>query len=93
MARGALKLRELLDRLKPYGVEALPSTGSSKRGKSSEIILVKSNTPGSRQGPQYSIKNHGMGRETDPHVIDPVLRRFGISKAEFWGLPPKNAIN
>jgi hypothetical protein len=93
MSRGTLKLRELLRRLKSYGIEVFPATGSSKRGKGSEIILVKPNTPGSRQGPQYSIKNHGMGTEISAQVIDAVLRRFQISKNEFWGLPDKNTLN
>lgn len=89
MSRGTLKLRELLDRLKQYGVLALEDSGSSKRGKGSEIILLKPNSPNSRQGPQYPVKNHGTGTEISVPVIDSILRRFGISKADFWGLPDK----
>jgi hypothetical protein len=80
MPKGALKLKELLERLKPYGVEPL----DSRRGKGSEIILVKPIEPGSRKGPQYPIKNHGMGTEISIPVINALLRRFGINPKEFW---------
>jgi hypothetical protein len=81
MPKGALKLRELLDRLKPYDVISLPS----HRGKGSEIILLKPITPGSPKGPQYSLKNHGMGTEIYVPVINAILSRFDIDKREFWG--------
>jgi hypothetical protein len=90
MSRGTLKLRELLDRLKPYGIVALQEKGGSKRGKGSEIILLKPNSPGSQQGPTYPIKNHGKGTEITTPVIDAVLRRFNISKTDFWRLPEKS---
>ncbi len=93
MPRRALKLRELLQRLRPYGVEVLEESGGSKRGKGSEIILLKPNSPGSRQGPTIPIKHHGQGTEIAPQVIDSILRRFEIPKAEFWGIPSKNRIN
>lgn len=84
MSRGALKLRELLDRLDSYGIVVL-----SSRGKGSEIILLKPIKPDSRQGPTFPIKNHGMGTEIHPQVIDAILRRFDISKTGFWDLPGK----
>ena len=93
MSRSTLKLRELLKRLKLYDVKPLQESGSSKRGKGSEIILIKPNSPGSRKGPQYPIKNHGPGTEIDSRVIDAILRRFEISKADFWDLPDKEEIN
>ncbi len=93
MSKGAVKLRELLQRLKPYGVVTLEQSGGSKRGKGSEIILLKPNSQGSRQGPTIPIKNHGPGTEIAPQVIDSILRRFEISKAEFWGLPSKDTTN
>jgi hypothetical protein len=80
MSKGSLKLREFLDRLKPYGVLAL----SNERGKGSEIILLKPLEPGSRKGPQYPIKNHGMGTEITVPVINAALRRFGIDPKGFW---------
>jgi hypothetical protein len=80
MPKGPLKLRELLKRLKPYGVKSFPS----KRGKGSEIILVKPDAPGSRKGPQFPIKDHGLGTEIVIPVIDAILRRFGINKKNFW---------
>jgi hypothetical protein len=80
MPKGALKLKELLERLKAYGVTPL----ESRRGKGSEIILLKPVEPGSRKGPQYPIKNHGMGTEIGIPVINAALRRFGIDPKEFW---------
>jgi len=78
--KSPLKLRELLKRLKPYGVKAFPS----KRGKGSELILVKPNEPGSMKGPQYPIKNHGPGTEISIPVIRTILRRFNIDEDDFW---------
>ena len=75
-----LKLRELLKRLKRYGIEPM----SQKRGKGSEIILLKPNSPGSKKGPQYPIKNHGSNTEISIPVINAVLRRFDIDKEAFW---------
>ncbi|MCX5829194.1 MAG: type II toxin-antitoxin system HicA family toxin [Deltaproteobacteria bacterium] len=80
MSKSALKLRELLKRLEPYGIETL-----SKRGKGSEIILVKPDVPGGRKGPQYPIKKHGDSTEISIPVIEAVLRRFNIDKKQFWG--------
>jgi hypothetical protein len=80
MPKGALKLRELLDRLKAYNVISLPS----HRGKGSEIILIKPSAPGSPKGPQYSVKNHGMGTEIHIPVINAILSRFGIDRKSFW---------
>jgi hypothetical protein len=80
MPKGPLKLRELLKRLKPYGVKSFPS----KRGKGSEIILVKPDAPGSKKGPQYPIKNHGLGTEISKPVIARILDRFDIDAKEFW---------
>jgi hypothetical protein len=54
MPKKPLKLRELLKKLKPYGIEVL-----EKRGKGSEMILLKPNASDSRKGLQYPIKNHG----------------------------------
>lgn len=79
MPKRPLKLRELLKKLKPYGITTL-----SKRGKGSEIILVKPNSPGSKQGPQYPIKDHGPGTEISIPVINAILRRFDIDPNEFW---------
>ena len=53
MARRPFKLRELLQKLRPYGIKML-----EKAGKGSECILLKPAGPGSRQGPQFPIKNH-----------------------------------
>lgn len=80
MPKRPLKLRELLKKLKPYGIRTL----ARKRGKGSEIILLKPNAPGSKQGPQYPIKNHGPGTELSIPVINRVLERFDIDSKEFW---------
>lgn len=81
MSKGSLKLRELLERLKAYGI----SIHYSQRGKGSEIILFRPSEPGSRKGPQFTIKNHGMGTEITVPVINAALRRFLINPKEFWG--------
>ena len=80
MPKRPLKLRELLAKLKAYGIVV----GDDKRGKGSEIILLKPVAPGSRRGPQYPIKNHGLGTEISIPVIRAVLRRFDIDEIEFW---------
>jgi hypothetical protein len=80
MPKAALKLSDLLKRLKKYGVVPLVS-----RGKGSEIILLKPSAPGSKRGPQYPIKNHGKGTEISIPVITAVLRRFEIDPQDFWG--------
>ena len=79
MPKGPLKLRELLKKLKPYGVIPL-----AKRGKGSEIVLLKPEEEGSRKGPQFPIKNHGKGTEIYVPVIEAILRRFDIDSDEFW---------
>lgn len=75
-----LKIRDLLKKLKPYGVISL----SNKRGKGSEIILLRPNAPGSKKGPQYAIKDHGDSTEQSIPVINAILRRFGIGNDTFW---------
>lgn len=80
MPKCPCKIRELLKRLKPYGIVRL----EKKRGKGSERILLKPNAPGSKQGPQFPIKDHGPGTEISIQVIDAILRHFGIDDKEFW---------
>ena len=80
MPKKPLSARDLLKKLKPYGIVTL----SNKRGKGSEIILLKPDAKGSRKGPIYPIKNHGDSTEIDIPVINAVLRRFGIDKDTFW---------
>jgi len=80
MPKKPLKLRVFINKLKPYGIKLF----SRKRGKGSEVILVKPDAPGSRKGAQYPIKNHGEGTEISIPVINAVLRRFGIDKNNFW---------
>lgn len=79
MPKSPLKLRELIKKLKKYGIVTLEN-----RGKGSEIILLKPNEPGSSKGPQYPLKNHGMGTEIAIPVIKAILRRFSIEESEFW---------
>lgn len=76
---GDLSLRAFLKRLKDFGVISL-----TKRGKGSEIILVKPENPGSNKGPQYPIKNHGSKTMIKRPVIKTALRRFDISEDDFW---------
>lgn len=56
----------------------------AKRSKGSEIILLRPNEPGSNQGPQYPIKNHGKNTEISVPVINAILRRFNIDNTNFW---------
>ena len=78
MGKGPLKIRELLKRLRPYGIVLM----SKKRGKGSERILLRPVEPGSKKGPQYPIKDHGKETEISLPVINAILRRFGIN--DFW---------
>ena len=78
--RGPLALKDLLKKLKKLNIKPM----SRNRGKGSEIILFRPNEPGSNQGPQYPIKNHGPKTEIYVPVILAVLRRFGIDQKEFW---------
>ena len=80
MSKGSLKLRELLERLKVYGI----TIHDGYRGKGSETILFRPSAPGSTKGPQFTIKNHGTGTEITVPVINAVLRRFEIEPKEFW---------
>lgn len=80
MSKAPLPLKKLLKILRRYGIETL----DRKRGKGSELILLKPNAPGSTKGPQYPIKNHGKGTEISVPVINAILRRFGIDKDDFW---------
>ena len=80
MSKHPFKLRDLLIKLKPYGVKSL-----TKRGKGSERILLRPIVPNSKQGPQYAIKDHGAGTEILIPVVEAILRRFQIDKKEFWG--------
>jgi hypothetical protein len=82
--RHPLTARELIAKLRPYGV--FPFV---KRGKGSERILVKPDDPPSDpskplKGPQYPIKYHGPATEINVPVINALLRRFGIDEDEFW---------
>jgi len=79
MPRKPLQLRDLLKKLRNHGIEVL-----RKRGKGSEIILLKPNEPGSRKGPQYPVKNHGMSTEISIPVINKILERFEIPDNDFW---------
>jgi hypothetical protein len=76
---GPLKYRELIQKLSRFGVIAVPH-----RGKGSEVILIKPTEPGTLKGPQIPIKHHGEGGTIYLPVINAILRRFGISKDEFW---------
>lgn len=74
-----LKYRELLARLKKYGVIELPH-----RGKGSERVLLKPTEPGSLKGPQFPVKCHGESTEIKKPVITAILNRFDILKDDFW---------
>ena len=73
-----LKIEELLAKLRKFGVEVMPN-----RGKGSHIILQKPTEPGSKKGPQYSLKDHGKNTELGVGTIKAILRRFDIDRSEF----------
>lgn len=77
MPKGPLKYRELIKKLKKYGVEEIKDGG-----KGSERMLIKPDTPGGKKGPQIPIKYHGKNTEIPVPVINAVLRRFNITN--FW---------
>lgn len=80
-----LKYRELIVKLKPFGVIEHPDP---KRGKGSERIMILSSGWDEKtkkyHGPQYSIKHHGEGTEIYKPVIKSILNRFNIDPSEFW---------
>lgn len=80
MPKKPLKYKELINILKPLGIEVL----ANKRGKGSERILLKPTPPGSMTGPQYPIKNHGDGTEISVPVILAIIRRFGLNPDDIW---------
>jgi hypothetical protein len=81
MSKHPFPLRKLVSELREYGIVPL-----SKRGKGSEIILLKPESPGSKKGPMFPVKNHGPSTEISIPVVDAILRRFGIDAKNFWGV-------
>ena len=80
MSKRPFKINDLLRKLRPYGVKPM----ENKRGKGSEIILVKPEKEGSMKGPQYPIKSHGKQTEISYQVVMAILRRFDIDPEGFW---------
>lgn len=74
-----LKRDELLQKLRPFGIEIL-----KKRGKGSELVLRLPGIPGSRKPEIFTIKDHGKKTEYAVQVVNAVLRRFGINPDDFW---------
>jgi len=74
-----LKRDELYKRLKKYHIEVL-----KKRGKGSEAILLQTDSPGSKKGETFPIKDHGKQTEHAIPVINAILRRFRIDPDDFW---------
>jgi len=64
--------------LKPFGVEIIQG------GKGSETILLRPDPPGSKRGPQFTIKKHGDNPEIDWRVIKDLLERFNIPPTAIW---------
>ncbi len=78
----ALKLRELLARLKDFGVIPHPNPA---RGKGSELVVIKPTDPSKpTQGAQFTLKNHGLGTNLGTGIVLACLRRFGIDKDGFF---------
>jgi len=74
-----VKYREVVARLKRFGVQEYPS-----RGKGSERLLVRETARGSGQGPQYAMKCHGEGKEVPKGTLHAALRRLGIRPEDFF---------
>ena len=80
MRKKRLKHRELLKRLKKFGV-----IEDKSRGKGSECILfIDRGFKGIIQGPQTPIKYRGENTEYSIKVIDSIIRTFDIDPDEFW---------
>jgi len=77
----SLKLRELLARLRDFGVVEHPNPA---RGKGSETVVYKPSEPGSLKGPIFTLPGHGKGTEVSAGLVRACLRRFGIDKDEFF---------
>ncbi len=80
MPKRPLPLKKFLKKIKKFDV--VPMTRN--RGKGSEIILFKPDSPGSKKGAQYPIKNHGKKTEIYIPVVNAALRRFNINSKDFW---------
>ena len=80
MSKRPYTVRELLKKLKPYGVVAMKRS----RGKGSELILIKPNPQDPKKGPQIPIKSHGASSEIYYQTILAILRRFNIDPKDFW---------
>lgn len=74
-----MKYRDAIARLRQFGVVEYAS-----RGKGSERLLVRETTPGSGQGPQYTIKCHGEGKEVATGTLRAALRRLGVDPKDFF---------
>lgn len=77
--RHPLRYRELLNRLKPFGIVERIS-----RGKGSHRILLKPVKPGSMKGATYPVNYHGPRTEISVPMIKAILRKFGIPEEGFW---------
>jgi len=74
-----LKFRDLRLRLGNYGVVLL-----KRRGKGSEAVFLRPETPGSRKGPIFTVKHHSDNDDVSVAVIKAILRRFDIDESEFF---------
>lgn len=79
MPNKALKLSDLLKKLKPFGIVSLKN-----RGKGSERILLLPDSEGSKRGQIFTIKDHGSQTDIYGPVIQAILRRFNIDPDDFW---------
>jgi hypothetical protein len=66
-----LRVRELVQKMKAFGVIAKP-------GRGSEIKLMR---PGR---PMHTIRAHGQGDEVGRTVIRVACQKLGIDPDEFW---------
>jgi hypothetical protein len=78
MPKAPIRFKDLLKALKPYGVVI------KKGGKGSETILQRPLAEGSNQGPQQTIKKHGVNPEISCRVIEALLDTLGIPEDAIW---------
>jgi hypothetical protein len=78
MRKSPLRFKDLLKRLRPYGVKV------KKGGKGSETILQRPVSRGSTAGPQFTMKKHGKNPEIDWRVIEALCEDLGIPETAIW---------
>ncbi|MBI3127835.1 MAG: type II toxin-antitoxin system HicA family toxin [Candidatus Tectomicrobia bacterium] len=75
-----IKFRELERILRDLGILSL-----ADRGKGSHVVFLRPEKEGSRKGVTYPVKHHGDNSDVSVHVVQSIIRAFGLSPKDFWG--------